>query len=252
MRQGVLHEMSKKRRWIPVSARPLGDFQRCARENVPQEQLRHWHFQCPHWSSWDCGLCGRTGWGWPCWCSDSRSVAGNPVPSHAPGPTFRVAAACWAMAMAAVGSYRVAAVAVRGWAPKTQMRYRSVLSTLVGFEGARAPQSSLTDMLSGFVVSRVSMGQARSTIRGYASAMRARMSNCFRGVCGPSTGGLRSRVSPHPGSLTWDRAGSVSSGPERHRRKNKLWQPLLASVGCFSPESLKHCPSHRQAWRVIP
>ena len=45
MRQGVLHWMSKKGRWIPVSARLLGDCRRCAKENVPQEQLRHWHFQ---------------------------------------------------------------------------------------------------------------------------------------------------------------------------------------------------------------
>ena len=44
MRQGVLHWMSKKRRWIPVSTRPLGDCQRCAKANVPQEQLRHCHF----------------------------------------------------------------------------------------------------------------------------------------------------------------------------------------------------------------
>ena len=50
LRQGVLHWMSKKGRWIPVSARPSGDFQTCAKANVLQEQLRHWHFQCPHWS----------------------------------------------------------------------------------------------------------------------------------------------------------------------------------------------------------
>ena len=50
MRQGVLHWMLKKGRWIPVSARPSGDCQRCDTKNVPQEQLRHWHFQCPHWS----------------------------------------------------------------------------------------------------------------------------------------------------------------------------------------------------------
>ena len=46
-RQGVLHWMSKKGRWVPVTAR---DYQRCAKEGVPSEQLRHWHFQCPHWS----------------------------------------------------------------------------------------------------------------------------------------------------------------------------------------------------------
>ena len=70
------------------------------------------------------------------------------MPSHVPGPTFWAAAACWAMAMAAVGSYRVAAVGVRGWAPKTQTRYRSALSTLAGFKGSRALHSSLTDTLS--------------------------------------------------------------------------------------------------------
>ena len=80
------------------------------------------------------------------------------MPSHAPGPTFRAAATCWAMAMAAVGSYRVAAMGVRGWAPKTQPRYRFTLSTLAGFEGSRALQSSLTDTLSEFLALRVSMG----------------------------------------------------------------------------------------------
>ena len=50
MRHGVLHWLSKKGRWIPVSATPAGDCQTCAKANVPQEQLRHWHFQCPH--SW--------------------------------------------------------------------------------------------------------------------------------------------------------------------------------------------------------
>ena len=111
MRQGVLHWVSKKGRWIPVSPRPSGDWQRCAKTNVPQEQLRHWHCQCPYWSSRDCGLCGRTGSGWPCWCSDSRSVARSyaPLPSHAPAPTFKAAAACQAMAMAAVGP--------SGWQP---------------------------------------------------------------------------------------------------------------------------------------
>ena len=50
MRQGVLHWMTKKGRWVPISARPSGDCQRCAKEGVPSEQLRHWYFQCPHWS----------------------------------------------------------------------------------------------------------------------------------------------------------------------------------------------------------
>ena len=77
------------------------------------------------------------------------------------------------MAMAAVGSYQVATVGVQGWVPKTQTRYRSALSTVVGFEGARALQSSLTDTLSEFLASQVSLGQARSTIRGYVSAVRA-------------------------------------------------------------------------------
>ena len=49
-RQGLLHWMSKKGRWVPVTARPSGDCQRCAKEGVPSEQLRHCHFQCPHWS----------------------------------------------------------------------------------------------------------------------------------------------------------------------------------------------------------
>ena len=47
-RQGVLHWMSKKGRWVTVTARPSGDCQRCAKEGAPSEQLRHWHFQCPH------------------------------------------------------------------------------------------------------------------------------------------------------------------------------------------------------------
>ena len=121
MRQGVLHRMLKKARSIPVSARPSGDCQRCPRENVPQEPFKPWHFQCPHRSLRDCGLCGCTGWGWPCWFADSRSVARNPapLPSQEPRATFRAAAACWAMAMAAMGSYQVADVGVRGWVPKT-------------------------------------------------------------------------------------------------------------------------------------
>ena len=70
--------------------------------------------------------------------------------------------------MAALASYRVAAVGVRGWAPKTQ-----TMSTLAGFEGSRALQSSLTYTLSEFSALRVSMGQARSTIRRYVSTVRA-------------------------------------------------------------------------------
>ena len=77
------------------------------------------------------------------------------------------------MAMAAVGSFRVAAVGVRGWAPKTQSRYRSALSAVAKFEGTRALRTPLTDTLSEFLASRVSMGQARSTLRGYVSAVRA-------------------------------------------------------------------------------
>ena len=95
------------------------------------------------------------------------------MPSQDPGPTFRAAAAYWAMAMEAVGSKQVAAMGVRGWAPKTQTRYRSALSTLAGFGGSRALQSSLTDTLCEFLASRVSMGQAKSTLRGYVSAVRA-------------------------------------------------------------------------------
>ena len=77
-----------------------------------------------------------------------------------------------------------------------------------------------------------------------------RMSDCFRIVCGPSTGDLQSRASPHPGSRTWDRADSVSSGPDGRHHKSKLLQPLLASVGCFSSMYLKRCPSHHQDWRA--
>ena len=77
------------------------------------------------------------------------------------------------MAMAAVGSFRVAAVGVRGWAPKTQSRYRSALSAVAKFEGTRALRTPLTDTLSEFLASRVSMGQARSTLRGYVAAVRA-------------------------------------------------------------------------------
>ena len=50
MRQGVLHWMTKKGRWVPISARLSGDCQRCAKEGVPSEQVRHWHFQCAQWS----------------------------------------------------------------------------------------------------------------------------------------------------------------------------------------------------------
>ena len=48
-----------------------------------------------------------------------------------------------------------------------------MLSTLAAFEGSRALQSSLTDTLFEFQASRVSTGQARSTPRGYISAIRA-------------------------------------------------------------------------------
>ena len=77
------------------------------------------------------------------------------------------------MAMAAVGSFRAAAVGVRGWAPKTQARYRSALSAVAKYEGTRALRTPLTDTLSDFLASRVSTGQARSTLRGYVSATRA-------------------------------------------------------------------------------
>ena len=75
------------------------------------------------------------------------------------------------LAMAAVGSYRVAAVGVCGWAPKTQPRCRSALSALASFEGARALQTLLTDTLSEFLASLVSLGRARSTLRAYDSAV---------------------------------------------------------------------------------
>ena len=94
------------------------------------------------------------------------------MPSHAPGPTFRAAGTCLAMAMAAVGWYWVAAVGARGWAPKAHTRYQSALSTLAGFDGSRGSRSSLTDTLPQFLASRVSMGQARSTIPGYVFAVR--------------------------------------------------------------------------------
>ena len=77
------------------------------------------------------------------------------------------------MAMAAVGSFQVAAVDVLGWAPKTQARYRSALSAVAKYEGTKALRTPLTDTLSEFLASRVSMGQARSTLRGYVSAVRA-------------------------------------------------------------------------------
>ena len=91
------------------------------------------------------------------------------------------------MPMAAMGSHQVAAVGVRGWAPKTQTRYQSALSTLVGFEGSRALRSSLTDTLSEFLASRVSIGQGKSAIRGYISAVRAaedvrRLPECVRAI----------------------------------------------------------------------
>ena len=168
MRQGVLHWMSKKGRWIPVSARPSGDCQRCAKANVPQEHLRHWHFQCPHWSRRDCG---RAGWGCPCWCSDSRSVAGSyaAVPSHAPGPTFRVAAVCWAMAMAAVGLYLSQPWACGDGHPKPKQGTDPRCPHWLALRGQeRCSRRFLTRCLSC-----CSMGQARSTLCGYVSAARA-------------------------------------------------------------------------------
>ena len=135
------------------------------------------------------------------------------MPSHAPGPTFGAAAACWAMAMVAVGSYRVAAVGVRGWAPKTQTRYRSALSTLAGFGGSRALQSSLTDMLSEFLASRVSVGQARSTLCGYVSAVRAAedvrlLPECVRAIHWR----LAKSGKPTPGQLPTHRAAFAPLG----------------------------------------
>ena len=75
--------------------------------------------------------------------------------------------------MAVVGSYWVAAVGGRGWAPKTQTRYQSALSALASLEGSRTLQSSLIDMLSQFLALGVSMGPARSTLCAYVSAVWA-------------------------------------------------------------------------------
>ena len=77
------------------------------------------------------------------------------------------------MATAAVGSCRVAAMGVRGWAPKTQMRYRSALSTLDCFGQSRALRSSLTDRLSEVLLLRVSIRHASSALRRYLSTVRA-------------------------------------------------------------------------------
>ena len=45
-RQGVLHWVSHKGRWIPVTAPPSGNCQCCAKQGLTGEELRHWHFQC--------------------------------------------------------------------------------------------------------------------------------------------------------------------------------------------------------------
>ena len=106
------------------------------------------------------GHCGRAEWGWPCWCEDSKSNLTAPVQVASPAAkaTFGGAAAGWAMAMAAVGSYRVAAMGVRGWATGTQSRYHSAVSAVARFKGTRALQSPLIDTLSEFLASRVAMG----------------------------------------------------------------------------------------------
>ena len=122
------------------------------------------------------------------------------------------------MAMAAVGSFRVAAVGVRGWAPKTQARYRSALSAVAKYEGTRALRTPLTDTLSDFLASRVSMGQARSTLRGYVSASRAAedirlLPSCVQAIhwrlakSGKPTPG-QPYLGPEGLSLLWARAAS--------------------------------------------
>ena len=69
------------------------------------------------------------------------------------------------MAMAAICSYRVAAVGVQGCAPKTEVRYQSPLFTLARFEGARAVQSPLNDTMSQLLASQVSLGQTVNRLR---------------------------------------------------------------------------------------
>ena len=122
------------------------------------------------------------------------------------------------MAMAAVGSFRVAAVGVRGWAPKTQARYRSALSAVAKYEGTRALRTPLTDTLSDFLASRVPVGQARSTLRGYVSATRAAedirlLPGCVQAIhwrlakSGKPTPG-QPYLGPEGLSLLWARAAS--------------------------------------------
>ena len=156
------------------------------------------------------------------------------------------------MAMAAVRLFRVAAVGVRGWAPKTQSRYRSAPSAVAKYEGTGALRTPLTDTLSEFLASRVSMGQTRSTPRGYVSAVRKKMSDCSRVVFRPSTRGLQSLENRHRGNHTWGRRVSVSCGTEQIRRLSRQWRHWRASVGSSSCESLKRCPSCQRAWGVIP
>ena len=126
------------------------------------------------------------------------------------------------MAMAALGSFRVAAVGVRGWAPKTQSSYRSALSAVAKFEGTRALRTPLIDTLSEFLASRVSMGQARSTLRGYVSAVRAAEDVTLLPGCVQA---IHDRIAKsgnrHRGNHTWGRRVSVSCGPEQFRRLSR-------------------------------
>ena len=173
------------------------------------------------------------------------------MPSHAPGATFRAATACCAMVMAAVGSYRVATVGVRVWAPKPgrDTHPRSPLWQ-ASREKGHYSRRLLTRCLSSWLGGSVWGKQSQPSEDTSQPCRQLRMSGCFPGVCEPSTGGLRSWVNQRSGNRGHE--GFVFSGLGRHRQKSKPWQPFLASVGCFSLESLKRCPSLQQAWLAIP
>ena len=47
IRQGVLHWLTKRGRWVPVTAAPSRDCQCCVRQGGSGDSVQHWHFQCP-------------------------------------------------------------------------------------------------------------------------------------------------------------------------------------------------------------
>ena len=49
-RGGVLHWRTAKGRWVLETAVASQPCRRCQELGVHEDQLKHWHFQCPNWS----------------------------------------------------------------------------------------------------------------------------------------------------------------------------------------------------------